>query len=301
MKTKDLALLIVVTAIWGLNFSLIKLGLQNIDPYFLAAARFALCAFPAILFVKRPQLPWSYLLSYGMVFGALQWGFIYAGLGFGVSAGIASILTQTSVFMTMALGMVIYGEKLNISLVLGSLLSFSGLVLIFTYAEGSANAIGMGLMLVGAFAWSISNLIVKKSGAKDMFGFLIWASLFAPVPLLLMSMLSSGVQAISHSLAAVDGMAVFSIAFQVIPTTLLGYSIWNHMMQKYPVSQVAPLSLLVPVFGMLGSFFIFDEQLPLHKWLAIALIFLGLLVQRFGPSILASVRQNLSRSNSQAK
>lgn len=282
MKNRDIAILVLVTAIWGFNFSLIKLGLQQIDPYLLAATRFFLCAIPAILFIKRSAVAWPYLMAYGVIFGAVQWGLIYAGIGLGVSVGIASMLTQTSVFMTMGLGIVIYREKLDLSLVLGTLLSFSGVYLIFFYADAAGSVLGMALMLLGAFAWSISNLIVKKAGTKEMFAFLIWSSLFAPVPLLMMSWLVSGPQAMTQSLAAIDGIAIFSIAFQVIPTTLFGYSVWNHMMQKYPVSQVAPLSLLVPVFGMLASIVIFREVLPTYKWVAIGLIFGGLIVQRLG-------------------
>lgn len=282
MKNRDLALLVLVTAIWGLNFSLIKLGLQHIDPYLLAALRFSLCAIPAVFFVQRPKVAWRYLASYGLVFGALQWGLIYVGLGLGVSAGIAAMLTQTSVFMTMALGIVFYHEKLDGRLITGTLLSFSGVVVIFYFADARGSIFGMILMLAGAFAWSVSNLIVKQSRVKDMFGFIIWASLFAPLPLLMMALAFSGTQAITNSVWAFDWMAMGSIFFQVVPTTLFGYSVWNHMMKKYPVSQVAPLSLLVPVFGMLASIAIFSERLPAHKWCAIVLIFAGLIVQRFG-------------------
>ena len=75
---------------------------------------------------------------------------------------------------------------------------------------------------------------------------------------------------------------LFSILFQVYPTTLLGYAVWNGLLNKYPVSTVAPLTLFVPVFGMLGSVLIFGESLPGYKWLAMACILMGLLINRFG-------------------
>jgi O-acetylserine/cysteine efflux transporter len=58
-----------------------------------------------------------------------------------------------------------------------------------------------------------------------MFGFMVWSSLVAPIPLLLLSFGFSGPDRIAQSLASIDAMAVFSILFQVYPTTLLGYAI----------------------------------------------------------------------------
>ncbi|MCW0354378.1 putative amino-acid metabolite efflux pump [Pantoea ananatis] len=55
-----LALCVVVA--WGVNFVVIKLGLQNMPPFLLAGLRFALVAFPAILLVRRPAVPLRWIL-----------------------------------------------------------------------------------------------------------------------------------------------------------------------------------------------------------------------------------------------
>jgi O-acetylserine/cysteine efflux transporter len=295
MKNKDFLVLVLITAIWGFNFSFIKLGLVNFDPYLLAAIRFLLCAVPAIFVIKRPPVAWSLLAAYGFVFGVLQWGLIYAGIQLGVSAGVASLLTQCSVFMTMGLGLLFFKEKLNTSMVIGTLISFVGVFLIFDQTQGQRAAWGMLLILGGALAWAVSNVIVKKSGTTAMFGFFIWSSIFSPLPLLLLAYGVSGSQAIIHSLVHIDSRAILSVLFQVYPTSLLGYSVWNHFMQKYPVSQVAPLSLLVPVFGILGSVLIFQESLPTYKWIAMILILSGLIVQRYATQMVNGAIQVYTR------
>jgi O-acetylserine/cysteine efflux transporter len=221
-----------------------------------------------------------------MVFGALQWGLIYAGLQLGVSPGIASLVTQTAVFMTMGLGVFFFKERIERALLLGTLISFCGILLIFLNTEGQASLLRLFLVVGGAAGWAISNVIVKKSKSTEMFAFLIWSSLFAPLPLILMSFCVSGMDKISASITHIDSAAIASIAFQVYPTTLLGYSVWNHFMRKYPVSSVAPLALFVPVFGILASVVIFHESLPGYKIVAMLCIFSGLLVQRFGGIVL---------------
>ncbi|MDX1265737.1 MAG: EamA family transporter, partial [Oceanisphaera sp.] len=74
MKGRDLLLIILVMAIWGFNFSMIKLGVSDMDPLLIAAARFFCATFPIIFFIRRPNVPWRYLMGYGLVFGTGIWG-----------------------------------------------------------------------------------------------------------------------------------------------------------------------------------------------------------------------------------
>ncbi len=69
MKRNDLLLAVIVMAIWGFNFSMIKMGVTNVHPLLATAARFSLAVIPVIFFVARPNVAWRYLVSYGFVFG----------------------------------------------------------------------------------------------------------------------------------------------------------------------------------------------------------------------------------------
>ena len=63
MPLRDLLLALVVIIAWGLNFVVIKVGLDGLPPMLLGALRFVLVVCPAIFFIKRPQLPWRWLLA----------------------------------------------------------------------------------------------------------------------------------------------------------------------------------------------------------------------------------------------
>ncbi len=282
MRAADTALALLITAIWGLNFSIIKLGLATLDPNLLAAIRFTLCAIPAVFFVARPRVAWLYWVAYGLLFGVLQWGAVYAGIYFGLSAGLASLVLQVAVFFTMAGGVLFFNERVSAPLLLGTVVAFSGVAIVFAYGDDHASTLGLGLVVVAAIAWAAANLVVKRAKPANMFGFMVWSSLVAPVPLFLLSYGFAGPERIVQSLAAIDGIAIFSILFQVYPTTLFGYAVWNGLLKRYPVSTVAPMALFVPVFGMLGSVWIFGELLPGYKWLAMACVIVGLLINRFG-------------------
>ncbi|MGV6478357.1 EamA family transporter [Pantoea agglomerans] len=285
MKLTHLLLAVMITAIWGVNFSVIKLGLQAVDPFILAGIRFTLCALPALFFIKKPDVPWRYLISYGLVFGIGLWGLVNLGIKTGLSAGIASLLLQFSAFFTLLLGGWVFKERLSRYQIAGCALACAGLLSIFFITDGSVTFSGMLLVLAGAVAWSIANIINKKAGTRQVFAFLVWSSAFAPIPLFLLDRLVNGSAGYHALFTQLDVKAVLSILFQVYPNTLLGYWVWNWLLKHYPVSTVAPLSLLVPVFGILGSVAIFGETVSPQKIAALLLIVAGLAVGLYGQRV----------------
>lgn len=282
MKVQHLLLAILVTAIWGINFSVIKLGLTAVDPFILAGIRFTLCALPAIFFVAKPDVQWRYIIGYGLVFGVGLWGVVNLGIKSGLSAGIASLVLQLSAFFTIFLGSRVFKETITPYQMAGSLVALCGLSSILFIVDGSVTLTGLALVLLGAVAWSVANVINKKAKTRQVFAFLIWSSAFSPIPLFALDYLANGSSGYSILLDQLDHRAVLSILFQVYPNTLFGYWIWNSLLKQYPVSTVAPLSLLVPIFGMLGSVLIFNERLSPMKVAAVILIVSGLVVGLYG-------------------
>lgn len=285
MHPKDFLLGVLITAIWGVNFSLIKLGLISLDPFILAGFRFLLCAIPFVFIIKKPDVSLTYVAVYGLMFGVGLWGIVSLGIHFGVSAGVASLVLQFSAFLTILLGFLWLKEEITIFKKWGFALAFAGLLLIITITDGSVTYLGLALILFGAFSWSVANIIVKKSGTRTMFSFVVWSSLFSPVPLFLLGALTQDHHVLVQSILQIDRNAVFSILFQVYPTTLFGYWAWNSLLKKYPASTVAPLSLLVPIFGLIGSAILLNESLGLTKISACFLIVSGLLVSVMGERI----------------
>jgi O-acetylserine/cysteine efflux transporter len=68
------------------------------------------------------------------------------------------------------------------------------------------------------------------------------------------------------------------LVWQSAANTLFGYTVWASLLSRYPAATVAPMSLLVPVFGMGASVLVLDEPLPAWKFTACLLIMAGLAV-----------------------
>lgn len=295
MKARHLLLAISITAIWGANFSVIKLGLTTVDPFILAGIRFTLCALPAIFFIPKPDVQWRYIIGYGLVFGIGLWGVVNLGIKSGLSAGIASLVLQFSAFFTILLGSWIFKETISRFQYAGMGLALCGLLSIVSIVDGTVTTAGLILVLLGAVAWSAANVINKKAKTTQVFAFLVWSSAFSPIPLFALDYAVNGSTGYSALVNQLDYRAVLSILFQVYPNTLFGYWVWNSLMKRYPVSTVAPLSLLVPVFGLLGSVMIFNETLSLNKIVAVVLIVSGLGVGLYGQRVLSALLKRSDR------
>ncbi|HEN3655756.1 TPA: EamA family transporter [Yersinia enterocolitica] len=294
MKLTDFLIALLITAIWGVNFSIIKLGLITADPLILAGIRFTLCALPAVFFIKKPDTSWRYIIGYGLLFGIGLWGIVNLGIKAGVSAGIASLVLQFGAFFTMVLGAFLFHENLSKYQYIGIIVALLGLTSIIFISDGSVTFIGLALVLCGAVVWGLVSIIIKKSDTKQVFSFLVWSSLFSPIPLFILSYLFNGPSGFTELAIHFNTTTLFSIFFQVYPNTLFAYWVWNSLLTKYPVSVVAPLSLLVPIFGMLGSVIIFNESIPSGKIIAMVFIISGLIIGLYGKRLLGRLKRKSS-------
>ncbi len=107
MSLKDALLALCVVVLWGVNFVVIKVGLNDMPPFLLAGLRFSLVALPAIFFVPFPRIPLKWLLAYGMTISFGQFGFLFLAIKLGMPAGIASLVLQAQAFFTLLVGAVL--------------------------------------------------------------------------------------------------------------------------------------------------------------------------------------------------
>ena len=290
MKQRDFWILFALMALWGFNFSVIKLGVNDIDPLVLTALRFSCAVLPLIFFIKRPNVAWRYLIAYGLSFGVGVWGLTTLSLDVGMSVGMASLLLDMSVVSGLLIGWWLLDETITKNKLLGAALAIIGLLLIVWDTDGAISVQGLILVLAASAFWSVNGLILKKANTRSVFAFNIWGMAFAPLPLLLIALTFHGTEAISNLPQEFSRWTLFSVLFQAYPTTLFGYWLWNKMIMKYSLSSVAPMTLLVPVFGILGGYWFYGESISLLEILAAILILMGLFVSQMTlPKVMKSM------------
>lgn len=278
MQKKHLLLAVLVTAVWGINFPMTKLGLADIDPLLLTALRFTLAALPWVFFVRRPPVALHWLAAYGLIFGVAMWALINQGIALGVPPGSASLLIQFSAFFTLGWGVLVFRERFTWPQLIGSVLAAIGLVGMLLSSEGKGTTVGFILLIASAFAWSLGNVVIKVSKVQEIFAFVVWASLFPPIPLFLLTWLSHGPEPFTALPEHLHAVTLFSLAFQVYGATHFCYWGWNLLLREYPVSTVAPMSLLIPVFGIASTLMILGLRPGAWDLACMALILLALAV-----------------------
>jgi O-acetylserine/cysteine efflux transporter len=278
-------LALAVVAVWGSNFVVIRVGLDHLPPLLFATLRFTFALAPAVFFIKRPDVPWRDLAAYGVLIGAGQFGLLYIAMNGHISPGLASLVVQSQAFFTLALAMGLSGERVKPFQIAALALAAAGIALILWRTDGSATPLGLGLVLLAGLSWAGGNIVSRRSPNANMLGFVVWASLFSVPPLAAMSLVFEGWPAIRQGLLAADAITWASVAWQSVGNTLFGYAVWGWLLSRHPAATIAPMSLLVPVFGMAGSAVVLGEALPAWKLAAAGLVMAGLAVNVFWPGV----------------
>lgn len=282
MALKDLLLALVVIIAWGLNFVVIKVGLQDIPPLLLGALRFLLVVFPAIFFMRRPQVPWRWLLAYGLTLSLGQFAFLFSAMAVGMPAGLASLVLQAQAFFTLLFAGLFLGERLRRVTLFGLLLAAAGLALIGLQGGEGMTLAGFLLTLCAASMWALGNVVTRRIGRVDILGLVIWGALVPPVPFLALSAWLEGPAVMEQALRGISLDSLLAIAYLAFVATMLGYGLWGCLLARYPATQVAPFSLLVPVVGIGSSALLLGERLAPLQWVGAVLVMAGLLINVFG-------------------
>lgn len=284
----DLLRALAVVVIWGLNFVVMKVGLQGLGPMLLGALRFAAAALPFLLFVKFPRLPLRYVAGYGLAQGLGQFGFLFLGLQLGMTAGMASVVMQTQAFFTLLLAAPLLGEKARPAQWLGLTAALIGLVMIATahgQGPGQMTLVGFVLTLSAAFMWSVSNLIARLASRVsdyEPFPFIVWSSVFPILPFVGLAIWQDGVGVVGQQLSHMGAGAWLAVAYLAWLATLLAYTLWTQLLKRHPAGRVTPFSLLVPVVGLWAAWVFFAEQPVAQQWAGAAAVLLGLLINQAG-------------------
>lgn len=285
MSPKDLCLALLVIIAWGLNFVVIKYGLDGLPPMLLGCLRFTLVAIPAIFFIRRPQLPWRWLLAYGATISFGQFAFLFESMAHGMPPGLASLVLQAQAFFTLLFAALFIGERLHVASVLGLLIAAAGLALIGLDNGAATPLVAVLLTLCAASMWAMGNIITRRFGHVDLVALVVWGAIVPPLPFLAMSLWLEGPALIEHSLRHIGTSSVLSLAYLAFVATLFGYISWSKLLSRYPAGRVAPFSLLVPVVGLSSSALLLGERLSTLQCAGGLLVMAGLVVNVLGPKL----------------
>ncbi len=281
MPIRHILLAVLVTAIWGINFVVIKIGVGEIPPLLLASIRFSLTALPFVFFIPAPKCSWKIVVGFGLALGVVKFGLIFTSVSLGMPAGLTSVVLQVQAFFTVFLAVILLKERPKTLQMIAGAIAVLGMIIIASYRSTSADLLPFVLVILAAMAWAVANLLTAHAGKVNMLSFLVWSSLVSPIPLFILSLTFEGWGNIQTAMTSLTLTGIGAIAFLVYVSTTLAFGSWSWLISKYSASIVAPFSLLVPVFGLASAYYLIGETIALPEAIGSALLVLALGVNTF--------------------
>jgi O-acetylserine/cysteine efflux transporter len=261
---------LLIVAMWGLNFTVIRFGLDEFTPFTFATWRFVLCALP-VLFVPKPAISWSKLLGIGSFMFGGQFIFLFLAMQVGLPPGLTSVLVQLQGPLTVVLAALFLHEHATRGQWVGLAVAGIGVVLIARSVEGSVPVFAVLLALMSALTWAAGNLFFRSARQGSMFAITVWASVLPPIPLALIALVLDGPTTLLAPILAPTWKGWFVLFYTVAPVMWLGYLIWGTLLRTYPAAKVGPISLLVPCTALIFAAVLVGEPLTWPRLVAVVL------------------------------
>ena len=260
MDRRDSLLAAAVAVIWGINFLVIDWGMTDVPPLLFAAVRFAVVVFPAALLVPRPEAPWRLVVAVGVFMSLGQFGFLYASIAAGMPPGLAALVLQAQVIVTIVIAAGVLRERPTPAQVVGVVVASTGLIIVATGRDGRVTFSALGLCLLGALSWGLGNVLSRAARLPGGLPLTVWSAVVVPVPLLALSLVLDGPVAIGDALGSWGWPATLSTAYTAGLASLVGYGIFNGLLARNASSAVVPWVLLVPVVAMTAAWLVLGQS-----------------------------------------
>ena len=268
-KSKAIFALALVCILWGTTWIASKEGVSHMPALQLAGIRQLIAGilYVGFFFYKGAALPkgkeWIPILvlsflNFIMSNGLSTWGVQY------ISAGLGSIMGAIFPLWLVVIGLFISKEKLPRNAIIGLLLGFSGVCIIFSHhLQDFLNPDfrkGIILSLIATWTWAFATLYTKQQAMN-----------FNPYFSLGLQMLISAVALISFTSATGNAVPVSkipwqswaAIAYLIVFGSLIAFICYLYALQNLPTEQASIYAYINPIVAVLCGWIVFGEKVTI--------------------------------------
>jgi len=272
--------LMVLTAIWGYNWVVMKSALEYSGAFQFAALRTVLgaaCLFAVVIYMRKPlrvrEMPTLILLGLLQTSGftgLLIWALVEGG------AGKTAVLTYTMPFWVMVLAWPMLGEKLRGLQWPAAILSTMGMLFILDPMHLGTDTFSMFLAVMSGVFWAMSVIVAKKlhqrEPALDLLTLTAWQMLFGSLPLAVAAFIipAPEIQWTPYFIGAVIFNSVFCNA--------LAWLLWLYALQRLSAGVASMSSMLAPVIGVVAAWIQLNEVPSATELIGMSLIAASLVI-----------------------
>lgn len=292
-KTLPIIALIASMIIWSVSGIAIKRALLVLPPFTMIIFRFVpavllmllvglVCRKSALFGLQKPdKKDWPLFVAAGFCQPFLYYlleTFSYRALN---SPTVAEALLSTSPLFAPLFAAVLLREKVSLNNILGILLSTAGMLMLVLLGQSDfaiGNYWGILLAFAAVSAAVMDTIIIRKIPDRySPLSIIFYAqlvSLFFFIPIWL---IKEGPQAVP----TLDVITLGSVAYLTVFSSVIAFILFCYALRKVGVTQANAFNNIRPAFTALAMLCFFGEQLPIGKWLGMALIIFGLFVCQY--------------------
>jgi drug/metabolite transporter (DMT)-like permease len=275
---------LAICLLWGSTWLAIKIGLKSLTPFISSGARFVVAAIFFFIIIKlrsikvqTDKLAIKLYLIMGFFSFAIPFGLVYWGQRF-IPSGLASILFAVYPFFVIIFTKIFFKEEeVSINKIIGSIIGFSGIIVIFS----DSLKIQLGIAILGYLAVISSAImqafvavLLKKYGKKlNPVSMNLFPVLIAGILLTIIGVLTEDLSKIK-----IDSNAVISVLYLATFGTIATFSTYYWLMKKISVVLLAISAFITPIVSVFLGWLILDEKLSFQEIMGSILVLVGILI-----------------------
>ncbi len=281
MKFRDILLALVPPVCWGTGFTIAKPAVSQFSPLLMMALVYGVIAVLLLLTVRQQiRTPWTVLSFIALSGITIQGAMIFIALQ-QLPASVASLVIQIQVPFAVVLGWLIGGDPFDKRKLAGTLIAALGVVMVVGLPDETPPFVPVLLTMGGAFFWAVGQVLARKlgrdSGIVQLKGLAI-----AGFPQLVLATLAFERGQIA-AIGSADLTDWLALGFVALVGFYLAYAAWYSMLRRFPVDEVAPFVLLMPVVAIITATLLIGERILPSHIIGGSVILFGLAVVSIAP------------------
>ena len=284
LDSKAILAILILTLLWGFNYSAIKYSNQGISPVFASALRSFIASICGAIYCLRKgeklfhtDIRLFHGIVVGLLFG-LEFACIYFGMLYTDSARSVVFVYLSPFVVAVGAHFFLKGDRLTPLKTLGLMTAFVGILFVFYGKPKTAKPnmlIGDLLEITAGILWGATTLYIKRFMAgkvQPIHTFLY--QLFFSIPILF------GVSLILEPnwIYRIDPLILTSIFYQSVIVAFISYFIWLKLIHQYSVSRLSAFTFFTPIFGVLSGILFLGEEFTFSLMVGLPMVSVGIFV-----------------------
>jgi len=288
MESKDyldlnaIIIILILTLLWGFNFSTIKYSNQGISPVFASTLRSIVASICGVIYCIRKKeklfhtdIRLFHGFMVGLLFG-LEFACIYFGMLYTDAARSVVFVYLSPFVVAVGAHFFLKGDRLTLLKIVGLVLAFTGIFIVFSGRPRTAKEtmfIGDVLEIMAAILWGATTLYIKKFMAEKVHPIHTFLyQLFFSIPILFIVSLILEPKWIYR----MDAYILASLLYQSLIVAFISYFLWFKLIHEYSVSRLSAFTFFTPIFGVVFGILFLSEEFTVSLMMGLPMVSFGI-------------------------